>query len=146
MDMPVQLLDLQKLPRDFVFRNDVFSNADPGMTAIAGQFVANADKFVFVVPEYNGSFPGVCKAFIDAVWPEQFKGKKAALVGLSSGRSGNVRGLDHLTNILNYLQVAVLPQKVHISHIESLLGEESHIADEKTLRALERQMRALVEF
>ncbi|GAB4375649.1 MAG: hypothetical protein Kow0075_02150 [Salibacteraceae bacterium] len=141
-----QLLDLRKLPRDFVFANDAYGNADPGFTAIAQQFVACADKFVFVVPEYNGSIPGVCKAFIDAVWPEQFKYKKAALVGLSSGRAGNLRGLDHLTNILNYLQVVVLPEKVNITHVDKHLGEDGLLTDELTMSRLRGQMERLISF
>ena len=69
MEIEAQILDLQKLPKDFVFRNDVFGNPDPGFSAIVDQFISTANRFVFVVPEYNGSFPGVCKAFIDAVFP-----------------------------------------------------------------------------
>ncbi len=141
-----QLLDLRKLPVDFAFRNDVFGNPDPGFSAIASQFVGNADKFVFVVPEYNGSIPGVCKAFIDAVWPEQFKGKKAALIGLSSGRAGNVRGLDHLTNILNYLQVAVQPMKTSINHIDKHLNEDGFLEDERILMTIQQELAKLVEF
>lgn len=146
LNVPVQLLDLQKLPRDFVFKNDVYGNADPGFSAIAAQFVENADKFIFVVPEYNGSFPGVCKSFIDSIWPEQFKGKKASLIGLSAGRSGNIRGLDHLAGVLNYLQITLLPSRIHITNIDGQLNEEGRLENEKTLLQLERQLRALVEF
>lgn len=146
MGVPAQLLDLQKLPRDFVFRNDVYGTADPGFSAIASQFVADADGFIFIVPEYNGSFPGVCKAFIDAVWPEYFHGKKAALIGLSSGRAGNVRGLDHLTNILNYLQVTIHPMKQAIPHIEAHLNNEGRLNDEKTIKTMERMLKGLVGF
>lgn len=141
-----QVLDLQKLPRDFAFCNDVYGNADPGMSAIAEQFVNNADKFVFVVPEYNGSIPGVCKTFIDSVWPEQFKNKKASLIGLSSGRAGNVRGLDHLTNILNYLHVAVLPHKVNITHVDAHMSEDGHLKESKTIEAISKQLSALIQF
>ena len=138
MDIEAQLLDLQKLPKDFAYHNDVFGNGDPGFTAISNQYVANADKFIFVVPEYNGSFPGICKTFIDAVWPEQFNGKKAALVGLSSGRAGNLRGLDHLTGVLHYLDVAVLPNRVNIIHIDGQLDESGELIQEKTLHQLQR--------
>lgn len=146
MDKEVQLLDLQKLPRDFAFSNDVFGNPDPGFSAIAEQFISNADKFIFVVPEYNGGYPGVCKTFIDAVWPEAFRGKKAALVGLSSGRAGNLRGLDHLTGILHYLDIAVLPKRVNITHIESQLSSEGHLANAKTLAQLQHLSEAFEAF
>lgn len=139
-----QLLDLQKLPLDFVFRNDVFGNPDPGFSAISNQFIETADKFVFVIPEYNGSFPGVCKAFIDAIWPERFKEKKAAIIGLSSGRAGNVRGADHLTNILNYLEVTVHPIKVNITHVEQHLNDAGELDDERIIMTIGRQMEGLL--
>lgn len=145
MNEEVQVLDLQKLPKDFAYKNDVFGNPDPGFTAIAEQFVANADKFIFVVPEYNGSFPGICKTFIDAVWPEQFNGKKAALVGLSSGRAGNLRGTDHLTGILHYLQITILPMKVNIMHIDGHLDEEGFLTNDKTVSQLHRLSKGLLE-
>ena len=41
------------------------------------------------MPQYNGSFPGVFKAFIDGyAYPNVFKGDKAALVGVSKGFRG----------------------------------------------------------
>ena len=44
------------------------------------EIVTKTDKFIFVIPEYNGSFPGVLKVFIDACsFPESFYEKKAAL-------------------------------------------------------------------
>jgi len=146
MNIDAQLLDLQKLPRDFAFRNDVFGNPDPGFSAIAEQFVTNADKFIFVVPEYNGSFPGIAKTFIDAVWPESFKGKKAALVGLSSGRAGNLRGLDHLTGVLNYLNVTVMPRRVNIIHVEAQLSEEGVLSNEKTITQLQKLIENFDDF
>lgn len=146
MEIEAQVLDLQKLPKDFVFRNDVFGNPDPGFSAIVDQFISTADRFVFVVPEYNGSFPGVCKAFIDAIWPEQFKGKKAALVGLSSGRAGNLRGLDHLTGILHYLDVPVMPKRVNIIHIEQQMNAEGALEDAKTIQQLAQLLQGFTRF
>ena len=144
MEYEVQVLDLQKLPHNFAFQNDVFGNADPGFSAIVDQFVANVDRFIFVVPEYNGSIPGVCKTFIDAVWPDHFKDKKAALVGLSSGRAGNLRGLDHLTGILHYLNVMVLPKKVNIVHIHDQLDDEGYLQDQATMQQLQKLAKGLV--
>lgn len=145
MNQDVQVLDLRKLPSDFAFKNDVYGGADPGFTAIAEQFVTNADKFIFVVPEYNGSFPGVCKSFIDAVWPDQFKGKKAALVGISSGWAGNLRGLDHLTGVLNYLNVTVLPQRVNVMRVEAQLDESGILKDQKTMQLMQQLAKGIVE-
>lgn len=80
------------------------------------------EKMVFVVPEYNGSFPGILKFWIDSSrFPHTFAGKKAALVGLGDGMFGNVRGLDQLASVLNYCQMAVMPFRMHLPRIGNRL-------------------------
>ncbi len=119
-DTAHQILDLVHLPADFT------NNSLYGFTGKNQEFnklsamVAGSDKFVFVVPEYNGSFPGVLKTFIDGLdYPNAFQGKKAALVGLSSGMQGGLLALSHLTDIFNYLGMHVLAQKLKFAHISS---------------------------
>jgi NAD(P)H-dependent FMN reductase len=105
------------------------------------------DKFIFVLPEYNGSFPGSLKTMIDLsdirkVW----WGKKAMLTGVSTGRAGNLRGMDHLTGALNYLKVAVHPNKLPISSVDRLLNGKGVITDEPTITAMEQQIDEFIEF
>src|SRR5690606_20019 len=77
-----------------------------------------ARKFVFSIPEYNGSFPGILKVFIDACsFPASFFHKKAALVGVSTGKYGNIRGVDHFTGVCNYMRMHVLPLKIHLPKV-----------------------------
>src|SRR5699024_6307007 len=86
--------------------------------------VSQTKKFLFIVPEYNGSFPGVLKTFIDACsFPVSFYGKKAALVGVSSGKYGNIRGIEHFTGVCHYIHLHVMPLKIHISYILNELDE-----------------------
>jgi chromate reductase len=84
-----QILDLIELPADFtttaLYQNTGNHNHFNQLVAMA----ESANKLVFIVPEYNCSFPGVLKAFIDGLpYPGGIRGKKAALVGLSSGSQG----------------------------------------------------------
>ena len=106
---------------------------------IVEKYINPVDKLIFVIPEYNGSFPGILKLFIDAVHPKHFESKKAALIGVSSGRSGNVRGMDHLTAILQYLKVEVYHDKLPISSIDGLL-EEGELRHEPTIQAMTKQL------
>ena len=47
---------------------------------------------MFVVPEYNGSLPGVLKHFIDCwKYPESFHHRPVCYVGISSSGSGGLR-------------------------------------------------------
>jgi chromate reductase, NAD(P)H dehydrogenase (quinone) len=106
-----------------------------------------AKKFIFVVPEYNGSIPGVLKTMLDlSDYKKTWLWKKALLVGIATGRSGNVRGLEHLTSILNYMKVIVHPNKLPISSVHKLLNGKSAIDDEETRKAINTQIDEFIKF
>lgn len=104
-------------------------------------------KFIFIVPEYNGSFPGVLKSLLDntdikKVW----WGKKAMLTGVSTGRAGNLRGMDHLTGVLHYLKVHVFYNKLPISVVNKLLTVDHNIEDESTINVINDQLDGFIHF
>ncbi len=140
------ILDLQDLPADFVL-SALYENTGKNQTFNQmTELIINSGKFVFVVPEYNGSFPGVLKAFIDGMaHPVSFKDKKCALVGLSSGVQGGALALSHLTDIFNYLGMHVLALKVRMPEIEKLLTD-GRIDDKLILELLDVQIKDLVNF
>lgn len=105
------------------------------------------EKFVLVMPEYNGSFPGILKLMMDnsdirKVWWY----KKAMLVGVADGRAGNLRGLDHMTNILHYLRMHILYNKIPISRINEEIGENGEVLKPATLQAIETQIDEFLKF
>ena len=79
-----QVLSLSELPADFTATALYeYQGQHAGFNRFRTMMEVS-QKYVFIVPEYNGSFPGVFKAFIDGLqFPDTFKGKKCALVGLS---------------------------------------------------------------
>src|SRR5438105_12970840 len=87
-----KLLSLEKVPADITF-SELFNNRSSAFQEILDEYIIPAKKFVIISPEYNGSFPGILKTFIDAIHPDINRGKKAALVGVSTGRAGNLRGM-----------------------------------------------------
>jgi NAD(P)H-dependent FMN reductase len=115
-----RILDLYDLPADFT-KTALYHNS--GKNADFNEFrqlVESSQKFVFVVPEYNYSFPGVLKAFIDGLkYPDSLTNKKAALVGLSSGMQGGSVALSHLTDILMYMGVNLVGLQLKLSRIEA---------------------------
>lgn len=135
LGLECQLLNLKDLPHSFAF-DDLYGKRTEAMQSIISQFIEPVHKFVFVMPEYNGSFPGVLKTFIDAVPPKLWKDKKAAIVGVSSGRAGNLRGQEHLTGILHYLKLHVHYNKPKISGVEHLMDINKKLTDESTLMIL----------
>ncbi len=134
-----KLLSLEVLPRDIAF-TDLYGHRSKEFDKIVTEFLVPAEKFVFISPEYNGSFPGILKVFLDAIHPDLNRNKKAALIGVSTGRAGNLRGMDHLTSILHYLGLHVHPLKQPISNVLHLMDENGKLKDEYTIRILEKQI------
>ncbi|MGK6351831.1 NADPH-dependent FMN reductase [Parapedobacter sp. DT-150] len=111
------------------------------------EHISATDKFIFIIPEYNGSFPGILKTFVDACqFPDSFFNKKAALVGLSSGKYGNIRGVDHFTGVCHYVRLNVLPLRIHIPHIFDEFDTSGHLYKEDTLRFTNEQIEAFIRF
>jgi len=144
-DQTVQVLALEAIPHDW-FHPDMYAKGQQtkSLTQLQDQYVIPVQKFVFVLPEYNGGVPGALKLFIDGCsvrnYSENFAGKKAALVGIATGRAGNLRGMDHLTGVLNHLGVVVLPNKLPISQIKKLMDTDGEIKDEDTIKAMQKQI------
>ena len=104
-------------------------------------------KFIFVSPEYNGSIPGVLKAMFDISDIEKaWWGKKALLTGVSTGRAGNLRGMEHLTGILHYMKVSVHHNKLPLSVVNTLMDGTGEVSDPKTLAAIHTQLEEFLEF
>lgn len=140
------LIDLNKLPESYLFSALYHNQGKDEMFNPIKKIIAEAEKFVFVVPEYNGSFPGVLKAFIDGLdYPGSFKNKKAALIGLSSGVMGGSLALSHLTDILNYLGMHVLASKPRITRVEKTFVD-GEINDTLVKDLISIQVKDLLKF
>lgn len=122
-----QVLSLEDLPSDFIV-NDAYGLRTKAMSELIDTYILSTDQFIFVIPEYNGGFPGVLKAFIDCLSPKDLHNKRAALVGLSSGHAGASRAMDQFSNVLNYLKINVNYCKPKLSGIEALLEQENNSA------------------
>ena len=124
---------------DVLHRNDAIKKVET-------EILIPTQKFIFIIPEYNGSYPGVLKALIDnsdikTVW----NFKKALLTGVATGRAGNLRGMDHLSDTLHYMKMNVYYDKLPISVVNKIMDEQGHLNDE-TLLAVNRQLDGFIEF
>jgi NAD(P)H-dependent FMN reductase len=119
---------------------DVMSrNAD--FTKIEEEIIIPSKAFIFIVPEYNGSFPGVLKMLFDnSRSHEIWFNKEALITGNATGRAGNLRGMDHLADILNYLKITVHPNKLPLSTVNKLMDSEGRFIDGSTVQAINKQL------
>lgn len=108
---------------------------------IENEILIPTTHFIIISPEYNGSFPGVLKLLFDSSRShEMWYHKKALLTGVATGRAGNLRGMDHLADVLNYLKITVHPNKLPISVVNSVVGSDGKIIDANTLNAVNQQL------
>jgi len=111
------------------------------MAGIEQDIIIPSERLLFIVPEYNGSYPGILKLLFDAgkshsIWWD----KKALLAGVSTGRGGNIRGLEHFTGVLNYLKITVFPELLPISTVDRLMNAEGKFTDAGTIAAIHKQL------
>lgn len=120
---------------------------NPVFEQIEADLLIPASKFIFISPEYNGSIPGVLKAMFDISDIEKaWWGKKALLTGVSTGRAGNLRGMEHLTGILHYLKVSVYHNKLPLSVVNTLFDDRGELSDPKTLSVISGQLEEFMVF
>lgn len=69
------ILSLADLSADFITA-DMYKSRSPAFQPYQDRITAT-EKFIFIIPEYNGSFPGILKTFVDACqFPNSFFNKK----------------------------------------------------------------------
>lgn len=113
----------------------------PAVRQFKGEIEA-ADGILIVSPEYNRSITPALKNAID--WASRpygsssWRGKPAALAGITSGTLGTASAQQHLRNVLAHLDVHVMPQpEVYMSLRDGFFAENGDIADPSTKRFLQ---------
>ena len=124
---------------------DVLSRNE-AIKKVENEILIPTQKFIFIIPEYNGSYPGVLKALIDNsdiknVWNY----KKALLTGVATGRAGNLRGMDHLSDTLHYMKMNVFYDKLPISVVDKVMDKDGHFNTE-TIKAINQQLDEFIKF
>jgi chromate reductase len=143
--LETNLLDLQNLPANLI-GSDLYGQRSTEFEKIQA-LISQTTKFIFVIPEYNGSFPGVLKVLIDAcAFPDSFYDKKACLVGISSGKYGNIRGIEHFNGVCAYLHLNVMPLRLHIANIKTELNENGVFFKEDTLKFTNEQLDKVIAY
>src|SRR4051812_12853246 len=134
----VEVLGLGELPPE-TFLPASYANKPPAVQAIQ-QGVLDAPGLHLVVPEYNGSFPGVLKYFIDMLkFPESFEDKPVAFVGEANGAWGALRAVEHLQQIFGYRNAHMFPERVFIPGVKDKFDAGGRLLDTDIDKRLARQ-------
>ena len=129
-----QVYSLESLSNDFLF-SEMYQDHSENFKKTIAQYIHSAEKIIFVVPEYHGSYSGALKVFLDAISSDDIMDKKTMLVGVASGHAGGIRPLGHLTDVLHHLRAEVFSRKPKLSYIDQLIDDKGEI-DQKTVKNL----------
>lgn len=139
----VHLLDLTELPLD-AFSPLAYTEKPAALDTFISAALA-ATGVVVVTPEYNGSFPGALKYFIDLLpFPAALARKPVCFVGLAEGQWGGVRAVEQLQQIFAYRQALMLPDRVFIPRVGEAFVSGAFVPDHA--QRLSHQAERFLEF
>jgi NAD(P)H-dependent FMN reductase len=142
----VSLLDLGDLP-PAIFTPAAYAEKPADFVHAFTDPVLRSDGLVVVTPEYNGSFPGVLKLFIDHLpFPEAFDNRPVSFVGIAAGQFGALRPVEHLQQIFGYRNAHVYPRRVFIAYAGKALGADGEPLEAGLRDRLGQQAQAFQEY
>jgi NAD(P)H-dependent FMN reductase len=143
----VSIIDLAEIEVDQA-HGDHFGGKTPLppklQTAIEN--VSTSEGLIFVIPEYNGSMPGVLKLFVD-LWkfPQSFEGRPIAFIGLG-GMWAGLRPVEHMMQVMSYRNAYLFPIRVFLRDVWKLINSEGVLEDPIVLGLLNQQVEGFQKF
>ncbi len=140
------LIDLSALPES-LFSGKHYGSA-PESFLHYQKNILETDGIISVVPEYNGSFPGALKYFIDLLkFPESLYRKPSAFIGLAAGQFGGVRAVEHLEMVFNYREANLFGQRVFFPRVyEKISGDGKTINDPFIKDLMSKMIAGFIDF
>lgn len=141
--VPARLLCLSDLP-PVAFTPEALNQRPPELKKMTDA-VLRASGVVVITPEYNGSFPGMLKHFIDLLpFPEAFERRPVCFIGVAAGRWGASRAVEQLQSIFCYRKAFLYPDPVFLPAIDELLDKSGLLKDPEIEERLKKQAAGFV--
>lgn len=133
------IIDLQEFPIHAAAGGN-YGKSIPDIEAF-NQPILEADGVVFIIPEYNGSYPGILKLMFDYLpHPKSFDQLPVAFIGEADGAFGALRGVEQFQMVCNYRNAFVFPERVFISKVSKELEGEPGLTTPFTQKLLLQQI------
>lgn len=141
----VALIDLREMPAG-LFTPTAYRDKPPDFEPFQ-RMILEADGVLTVTPEYNGSYPGVLKYFIDMLrFPESLVDMPAAFIGLASGQWGALRSVEQLEMVFHYRHAHLFGRRLFLKGISKLLDEDGRLVDPELARRLDELVTGFAAF
>ena len=143
-DQDVDLLDMAELPPEILLPT-AYKDQPEKVKALVDRFLAS-DGAVFVIPEYNGSYPGVVKLFVDMLpYPEGFDSRPCAFIGLAAGQFKSLRAVEHFQQVAGYRNAYLYPRRIFIGDSFKQFVD-GKLSDDELSKRLHQQAEGFLQF
>lgn len=142
----VQILDLKILPEN-LFQPHHYKEGIPLSFRPFETMLAQAHGILVVVPEYNGSYPGVLKYFLDLLPPKTLYEKPTGFIGLGSGDLGGRTPVEQLQTVFLYRHAHLFGPNLLIRKVNKTLDDtKTHFLDESLEERFQQLLQSFVGF
>ena len=140
----VDLLDMAELPPE-TLSGSVYKEQPASLQALVERFL-DSDGVVFIVAEYNGSYPGVLKLFVDMLpYPEGFDSRPCAFIGIAAGQFRALRAVEHFQQVAGYRNAYMFPRRIFIGDSYAKFTD-GKLNDEELVGRIEKQAIGFCQF
>lgn len=88
------------------------------------QSILSCDVVILGTPEYDGSFSGAIKLFIEQLgYPSILRDKAVAIVGVATGSIGAIKAIEHLKGVCSHVGAVILPYSISIARVHEVFGK-----------------------
>lgn len=144
MGEQVEIIDLKDVKETLV-SGPHYGSSGPDKLSEYTQKILNAEGLIVVVPEYNGSMPGVLKYFIDHLkFPESFEYRPVCFIGLG-GLFGGLRPVEHLQQVFGYRNAFIYPERVFMMNVWKII-QGGEVTDATVAGLLAKQAKGFKAF
>lgn len=144
LKVPSQILDLATLPMVHLHAARYDQRELKEMSAAVDR-INHAEGMMLIIPEYNGSFPGALKHFIDHwKFPDSFEGRPVSFIGLG-GRFGGLRAVEQMQQVFSYRDAFLFPQRTFLINVQNML-KDGQLQDQATIDLLKKQSAQFAKF
>ena len=139
-----EILDLASLPMEHLHTARYDQKELKAMTAAVDR-INKAEGLMMIIPEYNGSFPGALKHFIDHwKFPDSFEGRPVSFIGLG-GRFGGLRAVEQMQQVFSYRDAFMFPQRTFLTNVQNSM-KDGQLQDAFAVELLKKQTAGFAKF
>jgi len=118
----------------------------PDLLAQIADKLKTSNAMIFVSPEYNGSYTGSLKNFIDSFSREEFGGKPIGVATVATGKMGGIRAAYHLQQVVLGVGGYPIPQLLLTAEVNRHIDEQGHFQTEEYRVQMDKFLQAYLDF